>query len=239
MRLETNSGSPKPPLRAAKHSRQRSTAPDRYASNGRLETTRLLYVAIETGARFVRERISVDPLEWLLTRRDLFEGRTAADACRFEDGFRRAIVVHGLSLELDAPPCVVDGIPSLEFLSSSARTHLAPGLPRFFDKAEPWPQGPLALYTCSISAELTDEHVQVFCAMIARNPGEVRGRLRQRYGVLLEDEAKVRLGFDWSEPLACAMVSEAMAHVLTLAAGDPTSPIANGLDFQVEQRFAS
>jgi hypothetical protein len=97
----------------------------------------------------------------------------------------------------------------------------------------------MALYSCSISAELHDGHIQVFGALIARSPNEVRQRLRQRYGPLLEDQALIRLGFDWSEPLACAMVSEAMAHVLSLAAESPTSALAAGLDFYVEQRFAS
>src|SRR3546814_19379742 len=75
--------------------------------------------------------------------------------------------------------------------------------------------------------------------MIARSASEVRFRIRQRFGPLLEDQAIVRLGFDWSEPLACAMVSQAMAHLLMLAAEDPTSSLAEGLDFHIEQRFAS
>src|SRR3546814_12180092 len=64
--------------------------------------------------------------------------------------------------------------------------------------------------------------IHVFGAMIARSASEVRFRIRQRFGPLLEDQAIVRLGFDWSEPLACAMVSQAMAHLLMLAAEDPT-----------------
>jgi hypothetical protein len=79
--------------------------------------------------------------------------------------------------------------------------------------------------------------VQIFCAMMATSATDVRKRLRHRYGPLLEDEAQVRLGFDWSEPLAAAMVSEAMAHQLTLAAQFPASSLAEGLDFHVEQRF--
>src|SRR3546814_20597309 len=75
--------------------------------------------------------------------------------------------------------------------------------------------------------------------MIARSASEVRFRIRQRFGPLLEDQAIVRLGFDWSEPLACAMVSQAMAHLLLLAAEDPTSSLAEGLYFHIEQRFAS
>src|SRR3546814_14525940 len=75
--------------------------------------------------------------------------------------------------------------------------------------------------------------------MRARSVSEVRFRIRQRFGPWLEDQAIVRLGFDWSEPLACAMVSQAMAHLLMLAAEDPTSSLAEGLDFHIEQRFAS
>lgn len=200
---------------------------------------RLLHVAAETGARFVREKINADPLHWLLAERQLFDRRTALDACRGAEGFRRAVVLHGLSLGVDVAPHVVEGIPAVEFLNRTARTHLSLTPPCHFDEPEPWDEGPLALYTCSISAEFGAGQVQVFAAMVARSPSEVRGRLRQRYGPLLEDEAQVRLGFDWSEPLACAMVSEAMAHVLTLVATDPTSSLARGLDFQVEQRFAS
>ncbi|MBB4100447.1 hypothetical protein [Sphingomonas kyeonggiensis] len=95
------------------------------------------------------------------------------------------------------------------------------------------------LYTCTISALVGSQHVQVFAAMIASGHVEVRSRLRRRYGPLLEDEAIVRAGFDWSEPLACAMVSDAMAHVLEMAAEEQSSPIAAGLDFQIEQRFAA
>ena len=74
--------------------------------------------------------------------------------------------------------------------------------------------------------------------MIAYSATEVRHRLRQRLGAPLEDDARIRLGFDWSEPFACEMVSEAMARILMLAAETPTSALAQGLDFQVEQRFA-
>jgi hypothetical protein len=197
-----------------------------------------MHVAAETGARFVRERIDLDPLDWLLTRRELFNQRNAVQACKSSEGFRRAVVLHGLSLGLDAAPAHLDNIPAQEFLSNFAATHLKSGGPNKTRGANPWESGPAALYTCSISADLHDGQIQAFGAMIARSPLEVRRRLRQRYGPLLEDQAHVRLGFDWSEPLACAMVSEAMAHVLHLAAEDPASALAEGLDFHVEQCFA-
>ena len=207
------------------------------ARRDRLATLRLLHVAAETGARFVRDRIDLEPLDWLLAGRHLFDGRNAVDACSGVEGFRRAIVLHGLSLGLDASPQAVSRIPAHAFLSEMA-AHLTPGLPPRHGEPEDWKSEPLALYTSTISAELHDGHVQIFGAMIARTPLDVRRRLRQRYGPLLEDQAVVRLGFDWSEPLACAMVSEAMAHVLKLAAEHPASALANGLDFHVEQRFS-
>lgn len=205
----------------------------------RLVMARLLYVAAETGARFVRERINVEPLDWLFSEREVFGGGTAVSSCAAAEGFRRAAVLHGLSFGLDAAPRVLEGIPASEFLSSRAFHHVSCGLPMPFDTEFSGHQGPLALYTCSIISEVQDECVQIFCGMIARSEGEVRGRLRQRYGPMLEDEAQVRLGFDWSEPLAGTLVSEAMAHVLAVAAADPTSSFASGFDFQVEQRFAS
>ena len=204
----------------------------------RLAMTRLLYVAAETGARFVRERIDVEPLDWLFAELELFDGGTAVSSCMATEGFRRAAVLHGLSIGLDAAPSVLEGIPVSDFLSSRALHQVSCGLPMPFDTPTPGHQAPLALYTCSIISELQDECVQIFCGMIARNEREVRGRLRQRYGPMLEDEAQVRLGFDWSEPLAGAMVSDAMAHVLEVAAADPASSFANGFDFQVEQRFS-
>ena len=239
MRITTTSLSSKMQPFTPKAQLARELGKSRRTLSDQLADARLLSVAVETGARFVRERIKVDPLDWLFAKRELFGGRAAAESCREPEGFRRATVLHGLSLGLDAEPWVVRDIPAQEFLSNAACNHLFSSLPQQSDGIEPWPSGPPALYTCSISAELRDEHVQVFCAMIARDPCEVRIRLRQRYGSALEDEAQVRLGFDWSEPLACAMVSDAMAHVLAVAAADPASSFARGLDFQVEQRFVA
>ena len=90
-----------------------------------------------------------------------------------------------------------------------------------------------------ICADLCESQVQIFGAMIARSGAEVRGRLRQRHGPVLEDEAIVRLGFDWSEPLACAMVSEAMAQLLQAGSGRSDLTDSDRPHFQVEQRFAS
>ena len=71
---------------------------------------RLLFVAAETGARFARERIELDPAAWLFAGRRLFHGRAAVVACRERDAFVRALLLHGLSIGLDASPEAVDAL---------------------------------------------------------------------------------------------------------------------------------
>lgn len=208
------------------------------ATGHREQAVRLMCVAAETGARFVRERIEIDPMCWLLSPRRIFDDRAAIDACCEPEGFRRAIVLHGLALGLDATPRSLEDIPVQEFLAGGPALALPELPPGSGQEPDEWEWRPPSLYSCSISSELDDCHVQIFCAMIAQGPIEVRLRLRRRYGPLLESEARVRLGFDWSEPLACALVSGAMADLLSLAADEPTSSLARGLDFQVEQRFS-
>lgn len=85
------------------------------ATGRREQAVRLMCVAAETSARFVRERIEIDPMHWLLEPRHMFDDRAAIDACCEPEGFRRAIALHGLALGLDATPMVhfTDGDPSV------------------------------------------------------------------------------------------------------------------------------
>ncbi len=199
---------------------------------------RLMFVAAETASRFVRERRDMHAMQWLLAPQPLFDNRAAINACGEPEGFRRAIVLHGLGLDLHTTPESVATVPLAEFLAG----HLSPhefklalcgrSEPRFDELS------PTALYSCSISAEIGGLNVQIFCAMMARHPEEFRHMLRNRLGHHLEGEAIITLGFDWSEPIASALVSEATADMLSLIADEPTSPLAEGLDYQVEQRFA-
>ena len=209
------------------------------ARPGTMAANRLAYIAAETGARFVRERIEIEPIDWLNRPCQLFDGESAMNACRHPIGFERAVALHGLALGLDASPAIVSGIPAADFLSDRASRYLGASPPRSREEPDRNGRDAPALYSCIISAELDRGHIHVFGAMIARSAFEVRYRIRQRFGPLLEDQAIVRLGFDWSEPLACAMVSQAMAHLLKLVAEDPSSSLAEGLDFHIEQRFAS
>lgn len=193
---------------------------------------RVAAIAAETGARFVRERILVSALAWLTTEKALLDGLTPIDACRSVEGFRRVAALHELSLGLDGFPEQVEGYLPIDLLAA------APPAVGGYEKLTREAEQP-GLYTCSVAADVDDTTVHIFAAMIARDAAEVRKRLRWRYGPLIEDEAIVTLGFDPSEPLACAMISDAIADILSIAADDPDCAIARGLDVHVEQRFTT
>jgi hypothetical protein len=205
----------------------------------RVGLTRLMYVSAETSVRFQRDGLDLEPLIWLTEPHRLFDGKAAIEACTSEEGARRALALHGLGIGLDADPKILAGIPLSEFVTDAASPLVMPdrrqAAPSWGDTVEEEP----ALYTGTISASRKEGYIQVFCAMVTDGPLKAREKIRRRYGAILEEEAVVTLGFDWSQPLACSLVSEAMAEVLMLAETDPASPLAVGLDFHVEQRFVS
>lgn len=221
--------------RSKRHLRTRNSSPAGETAQS-LSTLRLAHIAAETGARFVRERIDCCPIDWMLRPLQMFDGRAAISCCGSAEGYRKAMLLHGLSLGMDASPDHFLQMPDADLVLG--KETLVSGIrPPKGIGSEWWGRGAPTLFTCTIAASLDETEVQIFCAMIARSEAEVRSRLRQRYGRLFEDEARVKRGFDWSEPLACSLVSDAMANLLKLAAAEPTSSLAQGLDFQVEQRF--
>lgn len=76
----------------------------------RRRLARLALVSSETTARFQREGLSFDPMAWMLAPLSLFAGRDALEAALHLDDCRRAILVHGLGLPLDADPAAVDDL---------------------------------------------------------------------------------------------------------------------------------
>lgn len=72
------------------------------------QLSRLLLIAADTAARFEREHCPVDPIAWLFSPRKLFNGCAAVAACQSRSHFIRAIVLHGLSIGLDADPDELD-----------------------------------------------------------------------------------------------------------------------------------
>lgn len=71
---------------------------------------RLALVASEVGARFEREGVGHDPMAWLLSPRRVFGGGMAIDACLDLGDCTRALVLHGLGLELDATAGELDDL---------------------------------------------------------------------------------------------------------------------------------
>ena len=73
-----------------------------------LELVRIVLVAIETGARFHREGIALDPLAWMVTPRRMFRGLPPIEACVTVDGCSRALLVQRLGLGLDPEADAID-----------------------------------------------------------------------------------------------------------------------------------
>ena len=78
----------------------------------RVSLVRIACVAAETGARMQRDGLSVDPVGWMVTPLELFEGRAPIEACMERDDCSKAILLHGLGLGLDADPSVLDRLLS-------------------------------------------------------------------------------------------------------------------------------
>jgi hypothetical protein len=69
---------------------------------------RIAFIAAEAAVRFQREAAEEDPIAWMLEPRRLFGGAAALDACLEPAAFGRAVLLHGLSIGMDASPGDVD-----------------------------------------------------------------------------------------------------------------------------------
>lgn len=67
----------------------------------RVDIVRIACVAVETGARFQRDGLAQDPMDWMLSASDLFGGNPPIEACRRKDACSLAVLVHGLGLPSD------------------------------------------------------------------------------------------------------------------------------------------
>lgn len=75
-----------------------------YVVIDRVDIVRIACVAVETGARFQRDGLAQDPMDWMLSSSSLFGGHPPISACRRKDACSLAILVHGLGLPTDVPP---------------------------------------------------------------------------------------------------------------------------------------
>ncbi len=65
------------------------------------EIVRVTLVATEVGARFQRDGITTDPMAWMLAPRRVFGGMPPVEACIMQSNCARAVLIHGLGLDLN------------------------------------------------------------------------------------------------------------------------------------------
>lgn len=226
---------------------------------------RVALVATEVASRFQREGVQHDAMAWMLAPRALFDGAAAIDACTGRDACLRGTLLHGLSMGLDADSVEIDALvddddydwdddgagagaahpdedrggdrdddrwmPNGQGANQGPRhDNILPLRP----KAEPTPR----LFTATIVADDGFETVHAFHASFAMDEAEIAGRLFMRMGAAAADAAIVR-GFDHTSPIVEALVSHAICDTLMMIDAEPSSPLAAGLDLNIEQRFAA
>lgn len=218
------------------------------ADDARIVTTRraisrVALVAAETAGRFQREGVSHDPMTWMLAPRTVFGGEAAVDACLARDACLRGILLHGLSLGLDADPDAIDALADEDDEDDIDWTERPDDEPPAGRNGVvvpfplPTPDRPrLRLFTAVVVGGDGGETVHAFHASLAHDEAEVAGRLFMRMGPACADAVIVD-GFDAAHPMVEALVAPAIADTLRQVAVDPGSPLAAGLDLNVEQRF--
>ena len=215
---------------------------------------RLAIAAADAGARFTREGLAHDPAAWMMTPRALFDGMAGMDACQELPHFSRSIILHGLGIGLDADPEAVDALldagedDDVDHSGEDGCPDTGNGDPAFYDQWNRsvefgWDKSQSAtirpqLLTCWVDFVEASSRVFAFVAMVTERPGDIVERVVGRFGTKAAAEAMFVAGYDHSTVLASAMISDAMAQSLALAAEDPSSPLARGLNVYVEQRFA-
>ena len=205
---------------------------------------RLALVAAETAARFQRDGVTHDPMAWMMAPRNLFGGRPALEACTSLPEFRRALVLHGLSLGLDADPMSIDaliggyddGQDDDDCLLGTDHDDEAYDEVRDEDCVE-LRAGDPRLFTATIAFVGDGKLLHAFHASIARTAGEVAERLRRRHGRAAADHATIVSGLRLGSGFAASLVSVPLATMLRDIASDPGSPLAAGLNLDLEQRF--
>lgn len=196
---------------------------------------RVATVAAEAGARFQREGVGIDPMAWMLSPRTMFDGAAPIDACMRRGPFMRGVLVHGLALDLDMGAQEVDDLLDCDADEPVRRRAARKGeVVSALDHG--LSQSGQRLYTATIVSRDGFETVHAFHASLAVDEAEIAGRLFCRIGPASAG-AVIAEGFDVSDPMVEALVAPAVADMLLQVAADPLSPLAAGLDLNVEQRF--
>jgi len=210
---------------------------DRLVTTSTRRLLRLAIAAADTASRFAREDIPHDPVAWMITPRALFAGHTAMEAVQELDGFRRSVVLHGLGMGLDAAPSDVDELLADDHDEDDRIDETVDRGRDGEDDASSIRLPRPRLLSCWIDLERSGERLFAFCAIVTDRPADLVERIVVRYGRDAAEVAEIENGYDHTTPFANAMISDALGDTLALAAAEPESPFAKGLDVVVEQRF--
>lgn len=205
-------------------------------TTSRRALVRLALVATEVGARFQREGVGHDAMAWMLASRRLFGGEAAIDACLERDACLRAVLLHGLSLGLDAGPDQIgallcdtpgdvgggfweggDGIGGQSGRTNARRQRL---------------------YSALIVTARGGELVHLFHASVAPAASVVRERIRARFGAAAAAQADIQLGVDLDCPATIGMLPPAF-RVMVERGRRVRWAAMTGLDVTVEHRIPS
>lgn len=200
--------------------------------------TRLALVAAETGARFQREEVGHDAMAWMLAPRRLFDGERALDACLSLDACMRAILLHGLSIGLDAEPAQIDALLCDGPADGGG----------YWDGADPGDGGGRdarrragqrqRLYSAIIVIARGGELVHLFHASVAATSSVVRERIRSRFGKAAAVQADIRVGVDLDCPATAGLLPPAFREMVEGSRRVRWSTMA-GFDVTVEHRIPS
>lgn len=200
--------------------------------------TRLALVAAETASRFQREGVDHDAMAWLLAPRLLFGGKAAVEACLERGHCINAILLHGLSIGLDATPA------QFSALFDEGPIDDDPGKPWSGSRDDRSPPGRrsgrrMRLYSATIVQARGGELLHAFHASVAPTASVVRERIRARFGSTAADEAHVRIGFDPNCPSTLGLIPPAVMDTLLAASRRRRWVTPAILDITVEQRLPS
>jgi hypothetical protein len=194
---------------------------------------RVAAVAAEVGARFAREGIEMDPVDWLRAPRAAFGGRSAIEACQSRTDFLRGMLAHGLSLDLDPDRATLDALLAKGDRRVAPRPTDMIGAEAVLRRSAQRPR----LFTATLTAVVDDATLFMFKASITLDRAAFEERLRRRVGWRLADRATVRPGYDAADPVCALLVSGPLGDELLRAEADPEGAGREGYDVQLEQRF--
>ncbi|HZF93858.1 MAG TPA: hypothetical protein VEZ20_03195 [Allosphingosinicella sp.] len=160
----------------------------------------------------------------------MFGGSTAFEACLEREHFMRALLLHGLSLGLDADPDEIDSLldDPIETRGTGRRSRGGPtagsvALPR--------------LYTASVLRSTSGTMLQAFHASVASSVDEFRDRLEAKFGPAAAQGAEIGTGFDPAAPIVLALVPAAVAKVLRKVERESATPKYGNFAVTIEHRL--